>query len=209
MSLILLAAGGHGRVVLDALLAQGVAVAGVLDPGLAAGALVLGVPVLGSDDWLETVSPGSVQLANGAGSAPGSALRQRLFTQWSGRGFTFVAVRHPSAVVARAVDLAAGSQVMAGAVVQTGSRVGSNAVVNTRASVDHDCDIADHAFVAPGVVLCGGVRIGADAFIGAGAIVLPGVAVGAGAVVGAGACVTRDVPAGARVMGVPAVLRGG
>ncbi len=43
--------------------------------------------------------------------------------------------------------------------------------------------------------------------IGIGAIVLNGVTVGAGALVGAGSVVTRDVPAGAVVMGTPAVVK--
>ncbi len=43
--------------------------------------------------------------------------------------------------------------------------------------------------------------------IGIGAIVLNGVTVGAGALVAAGSVVTRDVPAGALVMGAPAVVK--
>jgi sugar O-acyltransferase (sialic acid O-acetyltransferase NeuD family) len=206
--LILLAAGGHGRVVLDALLAQGLAVSGVVDPGLAVGSMVLGVPVVGGDAWLAQATPATTQLANGAGALPRASLRQQLHQRWSSQGFAFVAVRHPSAVIARAVDLAPGSQVMAGAVIQTGARIGVSAVVNTRASVDHDCEIGDHAFLSPGVTLCGQVRIGEGAYLGAGATVLPGIRIGAGAIVAAGATVTRDVPPGALAMGVPAALRG-
>lgn len=43
--------------------------------------------------------------------------------------------------------------------------------------------------------------------IGIGAIVLNGVTVGAGSLVAAGAVVSRDVPAGAVVMGIPAMVR--
>ena len=195
--LLLMAAGGHGRVVFDTLRSAGLHVDGILDPGHAAGALVSGVPVLGPDDWLERCDPARVWLANGAGLRPRRDLRRSLFTTWTGRGFEFVSVRHPSAVVSRDVALLEGSQVMAGAVVQCGARIGRNAVVNTRASVDHDCIVHDHAFLAPGAVLCGQVTIGEGAFVGAGAIVLPGVTVGSGAVVDAGEVVTRDVPDGA------------
>ncbi|MQX98753.1 sugar O-acetyltransferase [Sinorhizobium medicae] len=52
------------------------------------------------------------------------------------------------------------------------------------------------------------VRIGRHVWIGGGAIILPGVTVGDQAVVGAGSVVTRDVPAGAKVMGSPARVRG-
>jgi UDP-perosamine 4-acetyltransferase len=201
---LLLAAGGHGRVVLDTLLSQGFSVHGILDPGLSVGLTIFGVPVLGADTWLDDANPTDFVLVNGAGAAPASALRQRLFERWSARGFGFVALCHPGAIVAREVVLREGSQVMAGAIVQPRSLVGANAVVNTRASIDHDCAIDAHAFIAPGAVLCGGVRVGMGAFVGAGAVLLPGIKVGDRAVVGAGATVTRDVPAGLRVLGTPA-----
>ena len=53
----LLAAGGHGSVVLDALAEMGVAVAGIVDPAMRAGASVFDIPVLGGDAWLEDATP--------------------------------------------------------------------------------------------------------------------------------------------------------
>lgn len=204
---LLLAAGGHGRVVLDALLCQGVRVHGVLDPRLKAGELIMGVPALGTDQWLDTQAPGSYALANGAGATPMMSLRRKLFMQWSDKGFAFAGARHPSAVVGRDVSLATDCQLMAGTVIQTGTSIGANSVVNTRASIDHDCQIGRHVFVGPGAVLCGAVHLGTGSFIGAGAVLLPGVRIGEGAVVGAGATVTRDVPDGQVVMGCPATAR--
>jgi acetyltransferase-like isoleucine patch superfamily enzyme len=53
------------------------------------------------------------------------------------------------------------------------------------------------------------VVIGDDVWVGIGAIVLKGVRIGDGATVAAGAVVTRDVPAGATVIGNPAVIAEG
>jgi len=74
-SIILLAAGGHGSVVLDALLASGSSVSGILDPGRTVGSLIFNVPVLGGDDLLDQINPADVLLVNGIGANPFNSLR--------------------------------------------------------------------------------------------------------------------------------------
>ena len=56
-----------------------------------------------------------------------------------------------------------------------------------------------------GYIRIGRVDIGRRAYIGAHSLVLPGVTIGDGAIVGAGSVVRDDVPAGAIVLGNPAV----
>lgn len=204
----LLGGGGHGRVVLDALLSSGVDVAGVLDPDLIVGHQVFGVPVMGGDEFLDQVAPTDVLLVNGLGANPCVRTRKRLFEDLKARGFSFDTVRHPSAVIGPECDLGESSQIMAGAVLQNRVRIGDNAVINTHASIDHDCVVGTHAFVSPGTVLCGVVTVAESAFIGAGAVVLPGIQIGANAVVGAGAVVTKAVSAGWIVAGNPAIKIG-
>lgn len=206
---LLLGGGGHGAVVLDTLLGMAIAVHGVLDPARAAGSAVLGVPVLGGDEWLAAENPAGILLANGVGAQPRSRTRQGIFEKWKGAGFRFVTVVHRSSVIGREAALGEGAQVMAGAVLQCRTVVGDNATVNTRASLDHDVRVGAHAFIGPGAVLCGEVDVARSAFIGANATILPGIRVGEGAVVGAGAVVTRDVPDGRYAVGNPARLEGG
>lgn len=112
--------------------------------------------------------------------------------------------RHPSAVVSRHAELAATTQVMAGAVVNPGVVVEQHAVLNTRCIVEHDSRIARFTHVGPGATLAGAVNLAEGAFVGAGACILPFVTVGAWATVGAGAVVIDDVPEGKTVVGVPA-----
>ena len=194
--------------VLDALLSSGLGVAGVLDPNLKIGNQVFGVPVIGGDEILNQIAPNEVLLVNGLGANPCVSSRRRLFENMKARGFSFDAVRHPSAVVGPECGLGESSQIMAGAVLQNRVRIENNAVINTRASIDHDCAIGAHAFVSPGAVLCGVVTVAESAFIGAGALVLPGIHIGANAIVGAGAVVTKAVPAEWTVAGNPAVKIG-
>lgn len=202
--ILLLAAGGHGRVVLDALSASGIRVAGIIDPGKVVGSTCFNIPVLGGDDWLDQANPDDIFLANGIGALAGNGLRSQFFNTWKQRGFNFIAVQHPSAVVGREAILSEGCQIMAGSILQSRVSIGENVVINTRACVDHDCKIGLHSFIGPGVTMCGEVCIGDNAFLGAGAIVLPGISIGNNSIVAAGAVVTRDVPCGELVAGNPA-----
>ncbi len=203
-SLYLIGAGGHGLVVLDALLASGVSIKGILDPAITIGTHRLGIPVLGGDEVLERLDPREVVLANGVGEAPYAASRMGVHNRLKKMGFDFMTVLHPSAIVGRSVQMGEGCQLMAGAILQPGVRLGDGVVVNTHSSIDHDSLVADHVFVSPGVALCGGVVVEGEAFIGAGATVLPAVKIGAKSVVAAGSVVIRPVSPGIVVAGNPA-----
>lgn len=199
---ILLGAGGHAKVLLDALLRAGIGVKGIVDPVLAeTNTLWRGISVIGNDDDLLKLNPDQVILINGTGSLPSSSLRQRLFTRFTEAGFQFMNVIHPSALIGAGVELGEGVQIMAGAIIQADTVIGSNSIINTGALVDHDCVIGRAAHLAPGVVVSGGVTIGEGAHIGTGSSIIQGVCVGAGCIVGAGTVVVKDVPEHHKLLG--------
>jgi len=205
LPVIILGAGGHAKVLVDALLASSSVIAGVVTPDSAlAGTFLLGVPVLGGDDFVDKYGPAEVNLVNGLGSIGLPVKRQSLFLRFKSMGYKFATVIHPSAILASDVELGEGTQVMAGAVIQAGSCIGSNAIINTRASVDHDCTIGDHVHIAPGVTLSGGVTVCEASHIGTGATVIQGICIGAESLIGAGTLVLKDVQRSTTVVGVPA-----
>ena len=197
LPIIIIGGGGHGRVVIEALLRSGQQLAGVIDPNPAvAVALPTGLPLLGSEEALADHPPESYRLANGIGGI-GDGRRRQMFERMTRAGYVFASIRHPSAVVAETgVTMGEGAQVMAGAVIQPSVRIGANAVVNTRAAIDHDCLLGDHCHVVPGAVLCGSVSVGEDTHIGAGAVIIQGVRIGRGCLIGANATILRDVADG-------------
>lgn len=205
LPLLILGGGGHARVLVDALLTAGRVIAGIVDrdPALT-GASLLGVPVIGGDELVEQFPPGEILLVNGIGSVGVPASRRRIFENFTGRGYRFGTVVHPSAVVAADVELGEGAQLMAGSVIQSGSRIGGNVIVNTRAAVDHDCIIGDHSHLAPGVTLSGGVQVGSGVHIGTGATLIQGIVIGDNCLIAAGAVVVGSLTGGTKVRGVPA-----
>ena len=210
VKLLGLGAGGHAKVVLDALTAmEGFEVVGLLDPREDLwGSKVAGVTVLGGDDLLDEHPGGARHAFLGLGVPHDTAPRRRLWEAVIARGYDVVSVVHPTAVVSPQARVGRGATVFAAAVVNAGAELGANVIVNTGAIVEHDCRLADHVHLAVGAVLGSGVVVEEGAHVGAGATVLQRVTVGARAVVGAGAVVIRDVDADVVVVGVPArVLR--
>jgi len=207
LQVIGLGAGGHGRVVLEALVLRGeVMVVGLLDPRRELwGTEVMGVPVLGGDDELGRQYDGGVRhVFIGLGGAADTAPRRRLYEFARGQGCHVASVVHPAAIVSPSASVEPGAQVRAGAVVGTSTAIGENAIVNTGAVVDHDCRVEPHAHVATGARIASSAVIGEGAHVGAGATVIQEITIGAGAIVGAGAVVIRDVSPRDRVVGVPA-----
>ena len=197
---ILVGAGGHAKVVLDALSRAEPAIQVIVaDQSPArAGSRILGHAVDAPFD-LSTVRGKRFHVAIGA-----NAVRERITRELIEAGGEPLTIVHPQASVSPHAHLGAGVFVAAQAVVAPDARVGAGTIINHGAIVDHDCDIGAFVHVAPQASLAGGVRVGARVLLGAGVNVLPGCAIGADAIAAAGALVRDDVPAGAMWAGVPA-----
>lgn len=204
MEVVVIGAGGHGRVVLDILLSSGQhRVVGILDadPGLI-GTQLYGIEVLGPVNLLSKLRQ---QRVRGAVVAIGdNRVRRKYRAEIDAAGLDAINAIHPSSVISPRAILGRNVVVCAGAVVCTDATIGDSVIINTGACVDHECLVGEGAHIAPGAVLAGRVQIGPDAFIGLGSKIIQCRTVGAAAVVGAGAVVIRDVPEGARMVGVPA-----
>lgn len=206
-SVIVIGAGGHARVVADALLCAGVKVLGFTDTDpIIWGQAHFGLPILGGDDILVSHDPATTCLANGLGmvDARGSLLRCQVQDKLTARGWRFIAVHHPSAIISPRAHLADDVQVLAGAVVQPGASIKVGTIVNSRAVVEHDAHVGAWTHVAPGAVICGDVRIGAHVHVGAGTTVRQGLLIGDHSLVGLGAAVVCDLPPSTIAAGVPA-----
>ena len=200
---VIVGAGGHGRVVMDALLTSRADAAGIVfaaDDESVRGSTILGRPV-----------EGTISACVGVGTRFHVAIgdnevREQVTIRLLAAGAEPVAVVHPQARVSPFADLGSGLFVAAGAVVGPLARIGAGTIVNHGAVVDHDCVVGEFSHVGPNATLAGAVRVGRGVLIGAGANLLPGVSIGDAAIVGAGAVVIDDVPAGATVAGIPARL---
>lgn len=210
--MVVIGAGGHAGVVIEAARAAGlydpVALLDV-DPSSHGGALA-GVPIRGGDELLaELAAEGVKHFITGMGGVKDNSIRAAAFRTAVSAGLVPATVVHPRAWVALSAVIGSGTLVAAGSMVGVSARIGQNCIVNTGAVVEHDCVVGDHVHLASRSCLCGSVVVGELSHVGAGATVRQGTRLSAGVVVGCGAAVVHDVPEGSCVVGVPAAQLGG
>lgn len=196
---LIVGAGGHARVIADILACQGRVVLGALDdaPSHAASSL----PVLGKvDDYPRFCKDASFILGIGS-----NLVRETLAGRMEGQ-VQFTTAVHPSAILAKDVRLAAGTVVMAGAVINTGSTIGRHCIINTAASIDHDCRLDDFVHISPGAHLAGSVHLGKRCWIGLGGLVINNKVLCDDVMLGAGAVAVADIGLPGVYLGLPARL---
>lgn len=199
--LILLGAGGQGRVAADVAVCMGVyREVCFLDDDLCGGDAKLPYPVLGGfSDYPSYVEDADLFVSLGQNAA-----RRRWQEVLEAAGASLATLIHPRAVVAERVIIGAGSVVMAGAVINPDVVLGRGVIINTCASVDHDGRIGDFCHISVGAHLAGTVSVGANSLVGVGVAVRPGVTIGGDCTVGVGAAVVSDLIEPGVYVGIPA-----
>lgn len=200
--------GGHGRVVMAALIAAGHRVVAATDlfpdrckktdPN---------IEVM-TDEALRTkYAPDKILLSLGIGSVlptNDQSMTYRTVKSFEKLGYRFVGFTHPTAWVASGAIVAETSQIHAGAIVQPGAIVGDFSIMNTKSSIDHDCCVGSFCHICPGATVSGNVSIGDGSHLGTACTIIQGIRIGSESFVAAGATVVRDVGDGMSVRGVPA-----
>jgi len=204
MDVVLIGAGGHGRVVLDILRAAGLhRPVGFLDadPQLT-GHEVGGLPVLGQLNLLPKLK--SQKVKGVIISIGDNHPRRQYFRKVADQGFELISAVHPASHVSPTAKLGRNVVVAAGAVISTDAQIADSVIVNTSAVIDHECRIGQAVHICPSATIAGRVSVGDEAFVGMGCNIIQCLKIGAHATIGAGAVVIDDIPAGATAVGVPA-----
>lgn len=170
--LLIVGAGGHGRVV-----AETAELVGkwddivFLDDGIGAD-MVLNHKVIGKLDEYERFADKYEYAIVCIGD---NEKRLELIEKLLKAGYKVPVIIHPKASVSKYSSIQEGSVILAGAVINTNVSVGTGCIININSCIDHDSTVLDGVHVCSGAVVRSMCRIGRYAYIGAGACVKSGV----------------------------------
>ncbi len=202
MDIFLYGCSGHGKVILDILLSQGLEITAFVDDNPPENIkAIYGVPIYNSAEIMSNISSDRSRWIVSIGN---NQLRHKIAQKLSCGGYEFISAIHPSAQIGQGVKIQPGAVVMANTVINIDSHIGHHSIVNTGATIDHDCVIGDFAHVAPGSSLCGQVAVGQGAMLGVGSKVIPCTEIGEWAICGAGSVIVQSIPSHSLAYGCPA-----
>lgn len=194
--LVIIGAGGHGKVVADLAVKNGYTDIVFLDDH--ATGKCLQYPILGTSAETEALHDGNTDFVLAIGN---NAARKKTA---EAHPVNWVSLVHPSAQIGLGVTIGSGTVVLAGAVINACATVGRHCIVNTCSVVEHDDRIGDYVHLSPNAALGGTVRIGEGTHIGIGATVKNNIEICEGCTVGAGAVVVKQITEKGTYVGVPA-----
>ena len=159
--LLLVGAGGFGRVVSE--LARQSYDCAFVDDGAPVGALVCGIPVVGTVADLPELRRDCARLVVVIGN---NEFRAQLYRRAAGLGYEFPNLIAPSAYISPYASLGWGCVVLNNALVQNGAAVGNGVLINPGVEIHQDGTMGDFCLIYTNSVVRTGAAVGRCARIG-------------------------------------------
>lgn len=158
--LLILGAGGHGKVVAEVAEACGYRVSFLDDKP--------GKDVIGSLSDIDDVKESFDEFFVGIGN---NSKRQSLQHELEKKGLHVATLVHPSAYVSPTAKIDAGTVVEPKAIVNTNSVISKGCIISVGAIIDHDTIICEYSHVNSGAICKGGAKVEPGTRIEAGKVV--------------------------------------
>ncbi len=194
--LIIIGAGGHGKVIADNALKNGYKDISFIDDHAIGDCM--GFPIIGTTAAISSLNDGNTDFLIGIGN---NEIRKKIAQSYDVNWATLV---HPSAQIAVNVAIGKGTVVMSGAVVNACATIGKHCIINTSAVIEHDNVIDNYVHISPNAALGGTVCVGELTHIGIGSSVKNNIEICGKCIIGAGAVVVKKIDNSGTYVGVPA-----
>lgn len=187
--LIIIGAGGHGKVVADVATKMKIYEEILFIDDKKKGDKVLGHEVIGNyKEIYNYKKTHSFFVAIG-----NNIIRKKIQEELEINNFSVAKIIHPSVILGSEISIGRGTIVMPGVIINVSTTIGKGCIINTSSSIDHDCVIGDYVHLSPNVSIAGTVEIGTKTWVGIGSSISNNITIGPNVTVGSGSNVIRDI----------------
>lgn len=160
--IIIIGAGGHGKVVYDAILAQDkYQVLGFIDAQLPIGTKIIGqVEMICQQEHVASLANQAAYFVVAIGNNKIRAQVYENLIAW----FKPAIIIHPSSVIGSDVTIGEGTVVLSNSTINAFSKIGQNSIINSGAIVDHEAIIGNHVYLKIGSIVGNNAKV-ADYFM--------------------------------------------
>ena len=159
--LLLVGAGGFGRVVLEHAIC--IYDCAFVDDGHEAGTCINGVPVIGKISDLAMLFSDYKKLIVTIGN---NALREKIYRTAAEIGYSFPNVIVPSAYISPFASVGNGCVILNNVVIQNNSKVGDGVILNPGVEIHHDSVVEDYVLIYTNSVVRSLAHVGKRAHLG-------------------------------------------
>ncbi|WP_041139742.1 acetyltransferase [Beduini massiliensis] len=195
--LIVIGAGGHGKVVADIAYNNGYTNISFLDDYKKE---INGYKVIGKIKDIENFDSKGYDFIIAIGN---NAVREKIQNQLKDKGCNLVTLIHESAFVSKYTEVGKGTVIMPNSVINAGSKIGEGCIINTGCTIDHDCTIQNYVHISPGAHVAGTVEIGKRTWVGIGSSIINNIKICEDCIFGAGSVVIKDIFNSGTYVGMP------
>ena len=199
-NVVIIGAGGHGKVIADIIIKSGDKVVGFLDDNLEIGTKVIEqYVIIGKVNECIKLQEEDKSLLFII-AIGNNYIRKNIYKKYKLNYYTAI---HPTAIIGMQVNIGEGTVVMANACINSNTTIGKNCIINTGAIIEHDNIIEDYVHISPNATLCGTVKIGEYTHIGASATIKNNIGICGDCIIGVGAVVVKDINQNGIYIGIP------
>lgn len=195
--LIIIGAGGHGKVIADIAYSNGYKEISFIDDTKKS---FDNYQVVGTTKDIDKFDSNKYEFIIAIGN---NKIRKKIQKKLISKGLNVTTLIHPSAVISPSVIIRKGTVIMANCVINAGSIIGEGCIINTASTIDHDCIIHDYVHISPGVHIAGTVEIKERTWIGIGSSIKNNIKICEDCIFGAGSVVIKDIFNSGTYVGIP------
>ena len=186
-NLIIFGCGGHAKSIIDIIeSSREWQIKGLISEKENNEKAILGYPIIGSDDKLQSLSLDINSALIGIGQIGIDERRKNFLHKIRNFKFKFPVIKSRHAIISNHAIINEGTTIGHGAIINTSSQIGKHCIINSAALIEHGVKIGDLCHISTGVIINGDVTIGEGSFIGSGVIIREGLVLPPKTIISAG-----------------------